>query len=381
MKPCWFENDDIPINILSRLPAKTLHRLKYVSEEWLNLISNRSFITSQLRKTEPVSGFFFQEVFQWTDDESIESISYIPVDVDNVNVWRNVFDFLPEYIVIMSLNNGLLCCRSCFPSSHPRIYVCNPLNKQWTSLQWPNISQTSNVALAFNPFQNPVDVSTRFKLVAVSDIENGEDEYCFVFDIYSSETGLWRRSKECCVCNHNLTKNKGVLVNGILYWLTDGYQILMFDPENEFSLLVTAPLPETEFSGIPEMCIGEWQGEVCYVIISEDGLQLWVLEDHFASQWELRISISLENLEKENSNVLYKISEKVASRLCKDTPAWMDPLSFKDGVLLIRVSANVYLYRFDTRSMKKLCDVSTLGPTSMFYPIVVPYTMSLVPLD
>ncbi|KAG8378617.1 hypothetical protein BUALT_Bualt07G0004100 [Buddleja alternifolia] len=380
MKGRWFANDDIPINILSRLSAKSLHYLKYVSKEWHDLISERSFIRSQLKKTEPLSGFFFQEIFQYTDAD-MESISYVPVEVENVKVWRNVLNFLPENVVILSSNNGLLCCRSCFPTCQPMIYICNPLNKQWRTLQWPNISRHSSVALAFDHFHDPIDVSTDFILVAVTDVQTGaEDEYSFVFDIYSSKTGLWRRSKESCQCNHKITKNKGVFVEGILYWLTDGFQILMFDPKNELSWLIMAPLPGNGFASIPEMCIGESKGKLCYVIISEDGLQQWVLEDNFASQWELRVSISLDELEKENSNFLYKIAEKVSTRLCIDTNAWMDPLAFKDGMLLLRVSTKVYLYQFDIGRMEKLCDVSSLGPKSMFSPIVVPYTMTLVPL-
>ncbi|KAI3454299.1 hypothetical protein Pfo_010962 [Paulownia fortunei] len=343
MKRHWFANNDIPINILCRLPAKTLHCLKYVPKEWLNVISDRPFISFQLKRTEPVSGFFFQEVFKWTDDEDMESIIYIPVDVENVKVWRNVLNFLHESVVILSLNNGLLCCQNCFPTSQPRIYVCNPLNKHWTSLQWPNISQNSSAALAFDPFQNTVDVSTDFKLVAVSHIETREYKYCFVLTYIRQKQGCGEDQKS-------------------LSWLT------------------TAPLPATGFSSIPDMCIGDSHSRLYYVIISEDGLQLWVLEDHFASQWELQISISLDEFENENSIVLYKISEKVAKRLYKGMLAWMDPLAFKDGMLLLRVSANIYSYQFDTRKMRKLWCVSTLGPKSMFSPIVVPYTMSLVPL-
>lgn len=386
MKRRWFANDDIPTNILSRLSAKKLHNLKNVSKAWQNLVSDRSFISIQLQKREPVSGFFFQEIFQFTDYEGIDSISYIPVDTEILNVWRSILNFLPENVVIMSINNGLLCCRSCFPISHPRVYVCNPLNRQYGIVEWPNLPQDSSIALVFDPFRNPIDKSTDFKLVAVTcmEMEQEEDdedvEFCFLFDIYSSKTGLWKRSKEFCPCNDNLSKNKGVLVEGILYWHTDACKILMFDPQSEFSLLISSPLPETEFDSIPETCIGESQGKLCYVIISEDGLQLWTLEDCFTSQWDLKISIPLVEFENENPTVGYKISEKVRNRVSKETVAWMDPLAFKDGMLLLRVSAVVYLFQFETRVMKRLCDVSSLGPKSMFSPIVVPYSMSLVPI-
>ncbi|KAH6815870.1 hypothetical protein C2S51_020690 [Perilla frutescens var. frutescens] len=381
MKRSWFANDDMPANILSRLSAKTLHCLKLVSKEWLNLISERSFVSLQLKSKEPLSGFFFQEVFQWTDDEHAEIISYIPVDVERVNVRQTVLDFLPDNVVILSLNNGLLCCRSCFPNSQPMLYVCNPLNKQWRSLLWPNLPKDCRVALAFDPFRDPIDISTDFNLVAVSGVLTDDEEYHFFFDIYSSQVRSWRRSKECFRCNHDLTKTGGILAEGILYWLTDGYGVLMFDPQNELSWLIEGPLPATEFISIPEMCIGESEGKLCYVIISEHGLQLWILKDQFAAQWDLKFYASLDELERENSDVLYKIEEKVRSQLSRDTFSWMDPMSFKDGMLLLRVSTAVYLYQFDTRMMKKLCDASTLGPKAMFSPIVVPYTMSLVPVE
>ncbi|XP_073040188.1 F-box protein At5g49610-like [Primulina eburnea] len=388
MKGRWFSDNDIPINVLSRLSARALHRLKYVSKEWYDLISDRSFIRLQLKKTESVSGLFFQEVYRWSDKD-IESISYIPIELESVKVWNNILSFLPENVVILSSNNGLICCRSCFPTPTPIIYVCNPLIKQWTPVKWPNLPRSSSISLAFDPFLNPIDASTDFTLVSVcateteanKEEEKEEEESCFVLDIYSSKTGLWRRSQECCKCNYNLAKNKGILVAGILHWLTDGDQILMFDPNNEISWLITVPVPASQLSSIPEMCIGESQDKLYYVIISEDGLQLWVLEDHFTSQWNLKCFTSLEELEKKNSKVLYDIPKKVGSRLCKDMLSWIDPLAFKDGIVFLKVSANIYSYQFETGKLKILYDAKTLGPKSMHSPIIATYTMSLVPLD
>lgn len=396
MKRRWFANDDIPTNILSRLTAKKLQNLKNVSKDWRNLVSDRSFISIQLLhgKREAVCGFFFQEIFQFTDDEGNDStITYIPIDshTHTLEVKRFVLNFLPENVVIMSLNNGLLCCRSCFPISHPRVYVCNPLNRQYATVKCPDyMSQDSSIALVFDPSQNPIDKSTDFKLVALSKVEmdeEGEDgddeeeeERPLLFDVYSSKTGLWTRSKEFCPCNFDLSKNKGVLVEGVLYWHTDACKILMFDPENEFSLLISCPLPMTQFDSVPETCIGESQGKLWYVIISEDGLQLWTLGDSITSQWDLSVSIPLDDFENENPVVGYKLSEKVKSRVSNDSVAWIEPLAFKDGMLLLRVSAVVYQFQFETRMLKRLCDVSSLGPKSMFSPIVVPYAMSLVPI-
>ncbi|KAL2461851.1 F-box domain-containing protein [Abeliophyllum distichum] len=150
MRDLWFANEDIHINVLSRLSAKILHQMKCVSKEWKNLISDRSFIRIQLKNREAVSGFFFQERFQWSDND-IGFINYIPVEGEGEKVWRTVLNFLPEKVVILSSINGLICCRSCFSSFPPRLYVCNPLNKQWTTLQWPDLSRSSSLSLAFDP--------------------------------------------------------------------------------------------------------------------------------------------------------------------------------------------------------------------------------------
>ncbi|PIN17516.1 hypothetical protein CDL12_09827 [Handroanthus impetiginosus] len=380
MKQSWFENDDILTNILSRLPTKIVHRLKYVSKDWQNLTSNRSFIKHQLKRTEPVSGFFYQEIIKRIGDIN-EPIIYIPVGTENFKTWHTVLNFLPEKVFVLSSNSGLLCCRSILPSCRVSIYICNPLNKQWTSIKWSNcLSTRSSIALACDPIQNPIDVSTDFKLVAVSKGED-EQEPSFIFDVYSSKTGSWARSNERRQCDHKIKKNKGVFVEGILYWLTDGYQILAFDPQNELSWLVTAPLPTTHFSGVPETCIGESHGKLNYVMISEEGLQVWALEDHTASTWKLKTNISLDDLEQENPVVLYKILEKVANRVFKDMLAWFDPLAFKDGKLLVRVYLNIYLYDIGTRKLMKVLDDKQLGPNSLMDPVVLPYNMSLVPVE
>ncbi|CAK9185568.1 unnamed protein product [Ilex paraguariensis] len=381
MDELWFQNNDIPIDVLSRLPTKALLSLKCVSKEFHSLISDCSILPLLVKRAEQLSGFFFQERFQWCDDD-IKAISYIPVERGEADVQCTILDFLPESVVILASSNGLICCRSCFPSPQPAIYVCNPLNKEWVSLQWPAPDKGSSLALAFDPFRDLLDVSTNFRVVTVcqTETDTDADDYHFSFDIYSSAMGVWRKSVEICQCNHNLFKNKGIFIGGVLYWLTDGDQILMFDLENELALLIMVPLPSTQFKTIPEMCIGESEGRLHYVLISEDGLQLWVLEDHFASQWEFRYSISLEKLEEENSQYFYHLPERVASRVTIDRAPWMNPLAFKDGMLFMRVSADIYLCQIETGKMKKVCSLSALGSNSYFSPIVLPYTMSLVPL-
>ncbi|KAF7130608.1 hypothetical protein RHSIM_Rhsim10G0188800 [Rhododendron simsii] len=383
MEELWFASNDIPIDVLSRLPLKTLLNVKCVSKQWHRLISERFFIRHQSERKEfkePISGFFFQERFQWCDDD-IRSISYIPVNTEVTKVQRSVFNFLPQSVVLLSVSNGLICCRSCFPSPQPVVYICNPLNKEWVTLPWPTVPKQSSLGLAFDPSRDITDESTNFKVVAVHQNESEtemEDSY-FSYDVYSSKTKTWTKSKEICQCNHNLYKNKGIFIGGALYWLTDGDQILMFDVQNELCWLVSVPFPLGAFDSMPGVCIGESEGKLHCVLITELGIHVWALEDYLDLNWACRYSITLEEMEAENSEFLCNVQQRMASGI--DTAPWMDPLAFKDGLLFMRVATKIYLYNFEPRKMEELCTLSMLGPNSMISPIVLPYSMSLVPLD
>nr|GLL46634.1 F-box protein At5g49610-like [Ipomoea trifida] len=212
------------------------------------------------------------------------------------------------------------------------------------------------------------------------DEDEDEDGVQFSFNIYSSQTEVWTKSTEICVCGHNLQKKGCAFVEGVIFWLTNGDHILMFDPEKELSCLVMQPFPASQLNFRPGMCVGEAEGRLQYVLFSKDGLQLWELEDMFSSHWSVKHFISLEELEGENPKWKAQLSEKLESHLTTDTFPWINPLSFKDTTLLLRISTDIYAFNFDTKKAKLLCPYSALGPNYMFSPIVIPYTMSLVPI-
>lgn len=371
-------NSDIPFDVLSRLSAKELVGFKSVSKGWQHLISDRSFIRVQSQKKEPLSGFFCQQRYRWSYDD-IKTISYIPVGREGAELRQNVFDFLPQDVVVLTSCNGLVCCRSCVPFEEPTIYVCNPLNKEWNRMDWARPDKEDSIALAFDPFQDFTENSTNFKVVRVLQFGDDQKEVYFAFDVYSSKTRKWKLSKEICWCSSNLYKNKGVFIGGVLHWLTDGDKILTFNVENELAWLISAPIPATEFNSVPEACIGESKGRLHYIMISEEGLHVWFLEDYFDFKWSLKHSKTLAEMEKEHAQSFCNLYERVTQRLTFDNSPWMDPLAFKDRVLLLRVSNTIYLYHIETSKMEKFCENSRFGTNSLFCPTVVPYSMSLVP--
>lgn len=372
---------DIPFDVLSRLPVKTLLEMKCVSKGWHQLISDRSFVQAQFQKTGlMLSGFIFQEKYEKCKND-IKTFSYMPVNGDSM-VQKMVLGFLPEDVVVLASCNGLVCCRSCFPTQHPTIYVCNPLFKKWVSFEVVHLDRYSNIALAFDPIKDPVNLSTNFKLVRIQQLENEQEEGYFTFRIYSSETGAWKESNEVCYSNGNLSKNKGIYAKGFLHWLTDTDQILAFDIEKELSLLVSSPIPALEFfTSVPGTCIGESKGLLHFIMICEDGIIVWCLEDYFETKWMLKHSKRLQVIEEENPKMFLNLYKNMQQKRAAHMDPWMDPLAYKDEVLLMRVYSVIYFYHTETGKVVEVCKITSLGPNPYSDPSVLPYSWSLVPLN
>ncbi|KAE9597436.1 putative F-box domain-containing protein [Lupinus albus] len=382
-----FLNTDVLFDVLTRIPVKALLGLKCISREWHHIISSRSFIRAQLENTELVlTGFILQEKFMWCN-EDIKTVSYIPVGttttIRNAKMQhQRVFHFLPEDVVVLASCKGLVCCRSCFPCEEPTIYVCNPSNKQWIKLDWHGCEKNESIALAFD-LDSSFDNFTKFKLVRVKPIVICEDEYeemYLEFELYSSETGAWWKSNETCQCGNNLIKNKGIYIGGVLHWLTDGDQVLTFDVEKELSWLISVPVPAFEFESIPEACIGESEGKLHYILISDLGLHVWYLEDYYESKWTLKHYKSLEEIEGEYPNFFFNLKNRVLERVDVELSPWMNPLSFKDGILLMKVCADLFLYDIENNKIVQTCTLQDLNTKSMSCPTVLPHSLSLVPL-
>ncbi|KAL2943069.1 hypothetical protein RDABS01_031417 [Bienertia sinuspersici] len=370
-------NSDISFNVLSRLPATMLVQLKMVSKGWQHFIADPDFMHLQTKVAEPISisGYFFQGKFLYSDID-VEKLSYIPIRAKETKIYQNVLDFLPEKVTILGSSNGLICCRSCIPSPDPTIYICNPVNKQWMNVKWDRILKRDYIAFSYNPACNSSATSTiGYKLVRVFEVNEcipGKEEFYFSFEIYDWDRKVWFKSKEICHCEDSLCINKQVFVQGILYWLTDGNTVVMFDVENELSLLVLLPTPA---GGKCQICLGECDGELCCVVVSQEALMVWALENHFHSTWDLRSYIYLHDMEETNQEYLCNLTARVSSSVGEIVP-WMQPLAFKDGMLSLRVSNSVYSFDIHTKKMGLLFDVFDLGHEFIVGPTVVPYSVS-----
>ncbi|CAN6165570.1 unnamed protein product [Urochloa humidicola] len=184
---------DIPegplVEILSRVPAKSLCRFKCVSKAWLDLIADPHH---RKKLPQAMQGLFCQ-ISKRSEAGPPYSFSFVdlaarsvPLDIDPS------FSFLTEqpgirFLYLRNSCNGLVLFEhreGPMDSARLGYVVCNPTTKEWkvvpacgspTSLTFPYLAFDPVVSSHFNLVQFQVDDGNKFLSVHA----------------YSSETGAW----------------------------------------------------------------------------------------------------------------------------------------------------------------------------------------------
>lgn len=158
--------EEILLLILSRLPLKSLYRFKWVSKQWLDLITNHVLPQSLPHN---LLGFYFHPSL-WCYSKTSRPVARLPVfqQINNDQILDSILDatlsFLPtQKFKTLDCCNGLVLC---LDSAHRDIlYLCNPATRTWDtitnqlSFSWDRFA----CKLAFDPA-----ISNHYKLVSLS---------------------------------------------------------------------------------------------------------------------------------------------------------------------------------------------------------------------
>uniref|UniRef100_N1QU69 Uncharacterized protein n=1 Tax=Aegilops tauschii TaxID=37682 RepID=N1QU69_AEGTA len=186
--------DDLILEILSRLPARSLHQFKCVSVPWRHLITDP---TNRRKLPQALAGFLYMAV---SNNRRIHH--------HFASVYGAVAPFDPsipylhpnkdESITQVDACNGLLLYRrykknkvSPLKEDDFRFVVCNPVTGRWLELP-PQPLSTANrnaAGLAFDPA-----VSSRFHVLHFE--KTIPEAYITGVSIYSSRTGAWSQ-RDC----------------------------------------------------------------------------------------------------------------------------------------------------------------------------------------
>lgn len=250
--------DDLIVEILSRLPARSVHRFKCVSPSWRDLIADPAhrkklprtlagFLYNTYNSANPrLHDFHFASVSAGVAPPHGPSFfpflpppdEYPPVDPSLPFLPPDEYPpidpsllFLPPdeygYVTQLDTCNGLLLCLAYMAPSSPSMdddaqleshyVVCNPATKRWVDLPpYPNVPLGHRLAarLAFDPAAS----TSHFH---VFQFAKADDEDCITgVDIYTSRTGAWVHRKSPLIEKFSLYFGiAGVFFRGMLHLL------------------------------------------------------------------------------------------------------------------------------------------------------------------
>lgn len=217
------------MDILSRIPAKSLHRFKSVSKHWYSLIQNPYFISlhrSRAQSYDCISATTTHESFIYllSNQKSIQDVDLSFITSPHVikDTW------------LYGSCNGLLCL---FNQSD--IVICNPAIREFRVLPQPPCQtwRTTNLGFVFDPKNNDYKVF-RIATLFQSDLKpyDSYDDPYDAYDakcndtevppvdhkiqIYCMSTNSWKEIF-AMVPNDRPCNNIGpcVSLDGVFYWL------------------------------------------------------------------------------------------------------------------------------------------------------------------
>uniref|UniRef100_A0ACD5X698 Uncharacterized protein n=1 Tax=Avena sativa TaxID=4498 RepID=A0ACD5X698_AVESA len=306
--------DDLILEVLSRLPARSVCRFKCVSTPWRDLIADP---VNRKKLPQTLAGFLYTTCGRsspWDISHHFASVSggAAPVDTSLPFLQPNKY----KYIAHVDTCNGLLLC-ACFSKETPaadndefRYVVCNPATERWIEL--PPIPQAwatrihSATRLAFDP-----KMSSHFHV-----LEFGQDVGSYVTgaDIFSSQTGAWIRRDsglvEKIAVFHGI---RSVFFGGLLHLVgrlnlnpistDEGSALLVVDMEGKAWKTIRLP------NGFSNCAIGLSQGCLYYASttrahvrnnnnkktnVRATEITLWCLENYDSKEWVLKHSASID---------------------------------------------------------------------------------------
>jgi len=298
---------DVLVEILWRLPPKSLLRFRCVSKTWLALIGNHDFFSTNLlnhsilttqNPTRPLPLILVKAtdksnaekfVFYSLSYDTLDCVSQIPMNLPLVPAH---FLIRPNYYLkLVASSNGLLCL---YDFRTRDVYLWNPTTPYVGFKAIPPLfPPPSSVGFGFDPN------SSDFKVVSVRHVVNGSGITALIAEVYSMSRGSWRLL-DLRVPYGIFADSQTLALGGVFLWLAeqDGGQIISFDFTDE--VFRTTPLPYSRDPLRFYHQMMELNGYVAMAIFPLDfwnikmSLEIWVLlEFGVKESWTRFVSIEI----------------------------------------------------------------------------------------
>ncbi|CAL5093468.1 unnamed protein product [Urochloa decumbens] len=288
--------DDLLVEILARVPYRSLCRFRCVSTRWRALISHPD---NRARLPQSLAGFFHIEP---RPSGSPARYSFTGVaEAGGPPLIHPSLSFLPDHErELLGSCNGLLLCRCYrFPDKDEFDYlVVNPVTEESVAVpvSRPRPPLVQMALLGFDPTFSSHFHVFEFQMEAY---DHDGFRYVPVVKIYSSATGVWsRKQTDWSIGIMPWEGSSGAFVNCVMYFLAVHSIIGAVDVEGKTWRRID--FPYSEGSSFSPSFSGLSQGQLHAAF--GDGqklngkLEIWVLEDKDSEDWTLKHTISFKHL-------------------------------------------------------------------------------------
>lgn len=237
---------DVVINILKRVPVKSLMRFKCVSKEWLKLLERSPFFTKQQLEYSTGNNalLLLQRVHRQPQPDPFSTCLIGPHHHHLIDE-SHLSDIVSPAAKILASCNGLLCLRHTTALS-----ILNPATRQIRQVPIENLSAFNYVGFGFSPLADD------YKIVRISMCIFAPDNQVVVLDnvrverveVYSLASGFWKeidaaKLQPLCIVSSS------VAITGSIFWLatktsdsdTDSEFVVSFDIGRDLFTLVNGP--------------------------------------------------------------------------------------------------------------------------------------------
>ncbi|KFK37879.1 hypothetical protein AALP_AA3G041200 [Arabis alpina] len=259
---------DLKMEILMKLPAKSVAKLNFVSNLFSSMIRSKEFTDLYMARSSTRPRLLFRvyrEGLHFFHSCSQENPSYDHRERVSITLNPNL-----DYVFSQPVR-GLICGRK-----DSRVLIGNPSTGQFITL--PRVRTGQVWFLGYEP------VNDVYKVLCVTEKRNQVSEEHQVF-ILGAQRQQWRMVK----CNHPHIvppyQSTGLCINGVVYyygWIRTKRSIISFDLRSEEFNLVNLPDDVKRGDGYSDLV--NYHGKVAF-FMDCNGTLLWVLEDASKQEW------------------------------------------------------------------------------------------------